>query len=332
MTGGSDDPYQRSLLIQAYLASGFQYNTQVAVPPAGQEFVSWFLETKEGYCVYFATAFTMLCRLSGVPARYVEGYYAPPAGSADGSRQILASYAHAWSEVYLAGIGWVPFDPTTGGPAYTGTPTPRPTVTPAPTRLPVSPKPLPLTPEPTRPVGPGQDDRPADWSAALLLMLLLAAFLLPTLYIWRAIRIYRFRHNREWLCRHFADDRRQLRYYWLEIQRILAGLGMARPPAETPRAFFERVRSSTRLFKDRPLTTSQIIDDIEMALYSRHAPDPDALGRAAWLYDDLEETLRLKVSPFRFWLSRVLRPGLLADPDQPAWPMRSASRDMQNRA
>ena len=82
----------------------------IAQGSAGEDFVSWFLlESKEGYCSYFASAMTVMCRIAGVPARYVEGYYISPV---NGEAIVTGKNAHAWVEVYLNGIGWTAFDPT----------------------------------------------------------------------------------------------------------------------------------------------------------------------------------------------------------------------------
>ena len=50
---------------------------------------------------------TVLCRIAGMPARYVEGYYVR-----DGQQILTGENAHAWVEVYLNGLGWTAFDPT----------------------------------------------------------------------------------------------------------------------------------------------------------------------------------------------------------------------------
>ena len=81
------------------------------VPPDSQDFVTYFLYVgKEGYCTYYASAMTVMCRMAGLPARYVEGFEAQPA--ADGFAYVTGKDAHAWTEVYFKGFGWVPFDPT----------------------------------------------------------------------------------------------------------------------------------------------------------------------------------------------------------------------------
>lgn len=75
------------------------------------DFVSSFLlDTRKGYCTYFATAMTVMCRISGIPARYVEGFVADP--DMNGRAWVTGKQGHAWTEVYLAGFGWLTFDST----------------------------------------------------------------------------------------------------------------------------------------------------------------------------------------------------------------------------
>ncbi len=77
------------------------------------EFLDYFLlESREGYCNYFATAFTLLARAQGMPARFVQGFCVPTKDSLE--TKVYSDMAHAWPEVYLEDIGWIPFEPTPG--------------------------------------------------------------------------------------------------------------------------------------------------------------------------------------------------------------------------
>ena len=77
------------------------------------EFLDYFLlESKEGYCNYFATAFTLLARAQGIPARFVQGFCVPTKDSLE--TKVYSDMAHAWPEVYLEDIGWIPFEPPPG--------------------------------------------------------------------------------------------------------------------------------------------------------------------------------------------------------------------------
>lgn len=65
------------------------------------DFLDYFLlEKKEGYCTYFATAFVLLARAEGIPARYVQGYCVPMKTQ---EVQVYNTMAHAWPEAYVEG-------------------------------------------------------------------------------------------------------------------------------------------------------------------------------------------------------------------------------------
>ncbi|MBR5657788.1 MAG: transglutaminase domain-containing protein [Lachnospiraceae bacterium] len=77
------------------------------------DFVDEFLfEKKAGYCMHFASAGTVMFRLLGIPARYVEGFYLSPSGSS--FQDVTEENAHAWVEIYLRNLGWVPIEVTPG--------------------------------------------------------------------------------------------------------------------------------------------------------------------------------------------------------------------------
>ncbi len=111
LTQDKTSPVEKAYAIQEYLAGNYKYTLETDYPDDRQDFVSRFLlEEKQGYCSYFASAMTVLCRIAGIPARYVEGYYVQ--AEADGETIVTGRNAHAWVEVYLNGIGWTAFDPT----------------------------------------------------------------------------------------------------------------------------------------------------------------------------------------------------------------------------
>ena len=70
---------------------------------------------KEGVCRHYAAAATMMYRTMGIPARYTEGFLAQT--SAGKWAKITAGQAHAWVEVYLDGIGWIPVEVTGSSPS-----------------------------------------------------------------------------------------------------------------------------------------------------------------------------------------------------------------------
>jgi transglutaminase-like putative cysteine protease len=72
----------------------------------------FLFNTKRGFCEHFASAFTMLARAAGIPARVVTGYQGGEFNPLGGYLIVRQSDAHAWSEVWLEGRGWVRVDPT----------------------------------------------------------------------------------------------------------------------------------------------------------------------------------------------------------------------------
>lgn len=120
---GCDNPWDRAVAIMNYLRENMRYTLQPEMPPRGRDFVSHFLmDTREGYCSYYASAMSVMGRIAGLPTRYVEGYLARP-----GLEVLTGENAHAWVEVYFKGVGWIPFDATggtRGGGAYSVPPQP----------------------------------------------------------------------------------------------------------------------------------------------------------------------------------------------------------------
>lgn len=99
--------------LTGWLRSNGTYRLDVAEPDAQREFVEQFvLGNREGYCTYFATALAVMGRASGVPTRYVEGYLLPSQTSGRQTYTITSDRAHAWVEAYIAGKGWVVYEPT----------------------------------------------------------------------------------------------------------------------------------------------------------------------------------------------------------------------------
>ncbi|MEO8801823.1 MAG: DUF3488 and transglutaminase-like domain-containing protein [Rudaea sp.] len=82
-------------------------------PLLGHNSIDDFLfETRRGFCEHYASAFTFLMRAAGIPARVVTGYQGGYYNASSDYLVVRQSDAHAWSEVWLAGRGWVRVDPT----------------------------------------------------------------------------------------------------------------------------------------------------------------------------------------------------------------------------
>jgi transglutaminase-like putative cysteine protease len=97
--------------IEHFRRERLQYTTEPAL--LGRDSVDEFLyDTREGFCEHFSSAFVFLMRAAGVPARVVTGYQGGDMNPVDGRFTVRQSDAHAWSEVFISGRGWIRVDPT----------------------------------------------------------------------------------------------------------------------------------------------------------------------------------------------------------------------------
>ena len=89
----------------------FAYTLQP--PLLGESSVDDFLfSSRHGFCEHYASAFVVLMRAAGVPARVIGGYQGGDLNPVDNYLVVRQSDAHAWAEVWLAGRGWTRVDPT----------------------------------------------------------------------------------------------------------------------------------------------------------------------------------------------------------------------------
>ncbi len=110
ITGSIWSPALKLQAIQTYLQENYVYDRDYRRPREGVDPVDWFLfNEKRGICGNFNSAFILLARSVGIPARLVVGYRVNP----DAEQQVVnASQAHAWAEVPFKGAGWTTYDAT----------------------------------------------------------------------------------------------------------------------------------------------------------------------------------------------------------------------------
>ncbi|WP_114326998.1 transglutaminase TgpA family protein [Candidatus Colwellia aromaticivorans] len=118
------DPIDRAqAVLETFRESHYFYTLQ---PPKllNNSLDQFYFDTKSGFCVHYASSFTYLMRAAGIPARVVTGYLggeynnvnaaalSQQNGQQGGHLSIYQYDAHAWSEIWLHGIGWKKIDPT----------------------------------------------------------------------------------------------------------------------------------------------------------------------------------------------------------------------------
>jgi transglutaminase-like putative cysteine protease len=100
---------------------GYTYTLEPGVYGRDTADEFWF-DRKAGFCEHIASSFAVLMRAAGIPARIVTGYQGGERNGVDGYWVVRHSDAHAWTEVWFEGQGWVRVDPTSAvAPGRTGT-------------------------------------------------------------------------------------------------------------------------------------------------------------------------------------------------------------------
>ena len=297
---GTESAYDRAFAIQNYLSRNFRYTLEVEPQPENIDFVSSFLlKTREGYCTYFASAMTVLCRMAGLPARYVEGYLAEP--DENGHAYVTGLNAHAWTEVYFSGFGWLTFDAT---PAQSRASTPpedqlppeeqqpeeqptsepeQSTPTPEPQDAPPEPVPTPEdqpTPEPEN--EPPQEDEPNQepemprhlawpwWLLALLLVLAAAA-----------ARIFLTQPRR--MAARARDEMGRWSVWVQALHDELRVMGLPRQKNESPIAYMKRLDTLSRIHAE----LTPVGECMALVFYGHLTPEPEETDMAREAFDAL---------------------------------------------
>lgn len=129
--------------MREHFESDYQYYLECPEIPEKEGFIDNFLTNRKGYCVYFASAYSILLNDIGYKTRYVEGFLLPqvnqsgPASDSDQSgkssdvleinqetknvlslnnelyeRNLNGFQAHAWIEIYSKDANWLPVETT----------------------------------------------------------------------------------------------------------------------------------------------------------------------------------------------------------------------------
>jgi transglutaminase-like putative cysteine protease len=106
-----DDMELVSAVLQMFAQQPYFYT--LTPPKLADDSVDRFLfDTKRGFCGHYASAFAVLMRAAGIPARVVTGYQGGTFNRFSDYWIVRQSNAHAWDEIWIDGRGWVRVDPT----------------------------------------------------------------------------------------------------------------------------------------------------------------------------------------------------------------------------
>ena len=109
---GKESQYEKALAIELFLRR-IPYSIAIPPPPADKDAVDYFLfEAKRGYADYYASTMVVMLRTVGVPSRLAVGFATGRYDVAQRRFVVTEKQAHTWPEVYFAGLGWIPFEPS----------------------------------------------------------------------------------------------------------------------------------------------------------------------------------------------------------------------------
>jgi len=113
IAGDGQTVYERARLLERYLRT-YPYSLEVGRLPEDRDVADYFLfDLREGYCDYYATAFVVMARTVGIPARLASGYVGGQYDYGAGGYLVHDRSGHSWPQVYFPGWGWIGFEPTT---------------------------------------------------------------------------------------------------------------------------------------------------------------------------------------------------------------------------
>jgi transglutaminase-like putative cysteine protease len=112
-TAGAKSVYEAAVDLTSWLGT-FSYNTFAPPITSSSQLLNYLTQTKTGDCVQSSFAFAVLARLLHIDTRIATGYTSGVRTSPD-HYTVRNVDAHAWPEVYFAGYGWIPFEPTPQG-------------------------------------------------------------------------------------------------------------------------------------------------------------------------------------------------------------------------
>ncbi|HEV3292811.1 MAG TPA: DUF3488 and transglutaminase-like domain-containing protein [Streptosporangiaceae bacterium] len=319
IVAGRTSAYGRVVALQQWFRApgNFTYSLDASRSTGAAALVSFLTTARRGYCQQFAFGMAVLARLLGIPSRVVVGYtQGTPEGN--GTWLVRTSDAHAWPEMYFAGVGWLRFEPTpssSGGQATASVPSysnPPPGST-----VPVTGPTLAPSQAPVRPgkgsragagarlrhagsgAGPGAAGTGPRSPAPLTVTLIIVAVLAVAATVpWAARKVTRWRRWRT-----AAGDAGRAHAAWLELRDDLADHRIAARVSESPRALSSRLGRAPGFGPADRAALDRIAVAEERARYARY---PVASGQLRGDTDTVRRAIGRSAGITGRWAARVL--------------------------
>lgn len=285
ITSGASTQYEEALLLEEWLKDNCTYTLTPADLPEDMDPIWQFLETREGYCKYYATAMAIMARMIGIPSRYVTGYALHPLNALD-TYEATEGTSHAWVELHFPGVGWITFDPT-------GRVDLSETVIQS-ERIDTERVFAPFTGSSDQEVKTGR-----GWLlyAGLAVVVLLIAWLVLSLRGWAKSPRRRAR---------LEGQGEALEIYYQDLRKQIDLLGWRQETGETVLTFFDRLG---RYLPQKAAVLNQLALAVCAWRYGLMEPERKDLVLAASLTGNFEIMLRNKLKSTTYYLKRVLRLG-----------------------
>ena len=304
------------LLMREYIQNNYQYNLSVKDIGKEEEFLEHFLQTREGYCTYFATLYAMLLKDLGYHVRYTEGFVVPESSSIQ-NLGLNGYRAHAWVEMEMEDIAYYPIEATPSSHVNNLTSSGEideqieqesensssEESSEKSSSIEESSKEEPNIPENQEPPKKEHKDQPQkeeDHFYLYLIILLLIFILSMTLYL--CIKKYQYYYQRLSKDYFIKNNKEMCQLLWKHIQRQLKELDFDQSPSDTIEDIFNKLSTSIYIKKTSLVRCIQEVQFKKDPNISTE--DRDLLHD---LYCSLEEELKNKFNRLEYFLKSIIQ-------------------------
>jgi transglutaminase-like putative cysteine protease len=307
VTAGATTPGEALQKLATFLQTEFTLDPTAPAGHAAGRLEQFLRADRAGSAEQFATAFTVMARSLGFPARVVVGYklIANDNGSPRPLEYVYSNSYHVWSEVKFATLGWVAYDPT---PSAGTTPPQRPTDTAS--------SPATVTPQASgqqstpKELGPSEADPATNtssswWDPFVTVAFVVGAVLALVLAVCGAIIGVKGFRRRKRRGEGRAADR--VVGAWDEVVDRLIELQFPITQSMTPRDIARATQATYGTAATLPL--SFLVPDVGRAVFSGIEPDAETVDRSWLRAHEFEQNLAITLSRSQRWRARLsLRP------------------------